>query len=107
MKKIIVKLIACVIFIAASVIGGLFLSHLPDLIPCGNVIDVFPCSNMPYPVDMFIRFCLSAAGRGDLANPDDMEALAALFYWIVATLLVGLLIHLGNRALRRYLARKR
>jgi type VI secretion system secreted protein VgrG len=106
-KKIIVKLIACVGFIAASVISGLFLSHLPDLIPCGNVIDVFPCSNMPYPVDMFIRFCLSIAGLGDLVNPDDMEALAALFYWLVATLMAGVLIHLGSRALQRYLARKR
>jgi uncharacterized protein YneF (UPF0154 family) len=107
MKKIIMKLVARVIFIAASVIGGLFLSHLPDVIPCGNVIDVFPCSDMPYPVDMFIRFCLSVAGRRDLANPDDMEALAALLYWIVATLLVGFVIYIGNRALQRYLAGNR
>jgi len=107
MKKIVVKLVNLVIFIAASVIGGLFLSHLPDLIPCGNVIDVFPSSDMPYPVDMFIRFCLSIAGRDDLANPDDMEVLSALLYWFIATLLVGLLIYLGKRVLRRYLANRK
>jgi hypothetical protein len=107
MKRVIVKLVTRVAFIATSIIGGLFLSHLPDLIPCGNVIDVFPCSDMPYPVDMFIRFFLSVSGRVDLANADDMEALAALLYWLVATLLVGFFTYIGSWALRRYLAGKR
>ena len=57
---------------------------------------------MPYPVDMFIRFYLSVVGHNELANPDDMEVLAALFYWIIATLLVGGLILTGYWALRRY-----
>ncbi len=107
MKKIIVKLVFLVAFIAASVIGGWFLWQVPELIPCGNISDIWPCSDMPYPVDMFIRFYLSVAERDDLANPDDMEVLSALLYWLIATLLVGLLIYLGKRTLQRYLARRR
>ncbi|SIT38672.1 conserved exported hypothetical protein [Paraburkholderia piptadeniae] len=106
MKKIAVKLVVCAAFIAASVIGGLYLSHLPDLIPCGNITDIFPCSDMPYSVEMFIRFCLSVIGRSDLANPDDMEALAALLYWAIATLLVGAFLFLCYFAVRRHRAKK-
>lgn len=107
MKKIVVKLVFFIAFIAASVIGGWFLWQVPDLIPCGNITDIWPCSDMPYPVDMFIRFCLSITGHDDLANPDDMEVLSALLYWLIATLLVGLLIYLGKRVLQRYLAKRK
>ncbi|MFT4066566.1 hypothetical protein [Paraburkholderia sp.] len=106
MKKLVMKLLAGVAFVVASVIGGWFLALLPDVIPCGNIVDVFPCSNMPYPVDMFIRFCLSLTGHDDLANLDDMEILALLFYWALSTLIVAALLYAGVKTICRLYARK-
>jgi hypothetical protein len=41
-------------------------------------------------------------GRNDLANPDDMETLALLLYWLIASLLVAAMIFAAYRSLRRY-----
>lgn len=64
--------------------------------------DVYP-GNMPDSVDTFIRFCLAVTRHNDLANPDDMEVLALLLYWTIATLLVGALLFIGYTVVRHYL----
>lgn len=45
--------------------------------------------NMPSGEDAVIRRGLSAVGAEHLANPDDMPMIALLFYWVMATLLIG------------------
>jgi hypothetical protein len=82
--------------VLVSAISGWQLTYVIEMLPV----------NMPYPIDMFIRFCLSATGNSDLANPDDMEVLALLLYWAIASLLVGVLLFLCGKAVRRYHAGK-
>ncbi|PQV54972.1 hypothetical protein [Paraburkholderia sp. BL21I4N1] len=91
-RQLAMKILAVVVFVVVSVIGGWYLACLFSLLPF----------NMPDFVDGFIRFVLSVTGNNDLANADDMEMLALLLYWIVSTLLVGGLIFAGYRTLRRY-----
>ena len=90
------KALVFVAFVAISVICGWQLTYLIDLLPF----------NMPYPVEMFIRFCLSVTGNNHLGNPDDMEVLSLLLYWAMATLLVGALLFICYWAVRRHLIRK-
>jgi hypothetical protein len=92
MKAILLKVCRGFGVVLTSAIVGWQLTYLIDLIP----------GNMPYPVDMFIRTCLSIAGHDELANPDDMEVLSLLLYWLMASSLVGALIILGIAALRRH-----
>ncbi|RKP51242.1 hypothetical protein D7S89_06495 [Trinickia fusca] len=61
--------------------------------------------NMPYAVDMFIRGALRLVGHSELANPDDMEVLAWLLYFVVSLLFVGGLVWLGNWVIRGYVSR--
>jgi len=96
-KKLAISLLRYVVWAVLSVIGGWQLTY--------HIDDVFP-GNMPYSIDMFIRFCLAVAGRHDLANPDDMEVLALLLYWAIATVLVGTLLFLCFLALSKYRAGK-
>jgi hypothetical protein len=58
-------------------------------------------------VEAFIRFWLSCTGTEYLGNPDDMEVLALLLYWALATLLIAVALIGFKRWLSRYLiARK-
>ncbi|HEX7931653.1 MAG TPA: hypothetical protein VF573_01005 [Paraburkholderia sp.] len=76
------NLLRYVIWIVMSVTAGWRLTYYID--------DIFP-GNMPYSVDMFIRFWLKVLGRNNLANPDDREVLSLLLYWALATLVAGAL----------------
>jgi len=78
-----------VIFVAISVIGDWQLAYVIDRLPF----------NMPEPVETFIRLCLSVTGNDNLANPDDMEVLALLFYWALSALLIGAFLYAGARGL--------
>lgn len=92
-KESAVKISRNVLWVVVSAIVGWRLTY--------HIDDVFP-GNMPYSVDMFIRFCLKVVGRSDLANPDDMEVLALLLYWLIASLLVGGLLFAAYRTARHY-----
>ena len=59
------KLLPPILLVLVSVVGGWQVTCL---------IDMFP-SNMPYAVDMFIRFGPSATGHEELTNGDDIPAL--------------------------------
>lgn len=96
MKKQARKLLRNVAWIVTSAIAGWQSTYYID--------DSFP-GNMPYSVDVFIRYCLAITGRDDLANPDDMEVLALLLYWAIATLVIGALLLLCHLAIRHYRAR--
>lgn len=107
MKKITMRLIFFAAYGAASFIGGWYLWQVPELIPCGKIVDIWPCSNMPNSVDMLIRLGLSVVGHDELANPDDMEVLAVLLYWLISTLVVAAVLLLLHRGFRRYRAKRR
>ncbi|MFM0643487.1 hypothetical protein PQR14_04090 [Paraburkholderia bryophila] len=92
-KQILIKASLSVLWILTSIFGGLQLTYYFD--------DVYP-GNMPDPVDRFIRFCLAVTRHNDLANPDDMEVLALLLYWTIATLLVAALLFICYTVVRRY-----
>jgi hypothetical protein len=64
-----------------------------------NLIIMIP-SNMPYAVDMFIRFGLSVTGHEELANPDDMFVLALLLYWTVSAVVIGIVLYVAWSAIR-------
>ncbi|HEY2020794.1 hypothetical protein [Paraburkholderia sp.] len=96
MKKVAIRILIAVMLVATSVIVGWQLTYVIDLLPF----------NMPEPVEMFIRLCLSATGNDDLVNPDDMEVLALLFYWTLSALMVGALLCAGARGLRHLRVRK-
>lgn len=91
-KEFAAKTLLVVAFVVVSLVGGWFVACLYSRLPV----------EMPHPVDTFIRFMLSATGNSDMANPDDMEMLALLLYWVVSTLLVGGLIFTGYLALRHF-----
>jgi small-conductance mechanosensitive channel len=97
MKKLTLALIKCVFLVTASLFLGWFLFQLYSILPFG----------MPYPVEMFIRFYLSATGSRDVTSPDAIEVAASLLFSIVFTLLAGLILFLLTRWVTRYLiARK-
>ncbi|PRX30756.1 hypothetical protein B0G75_106196 [Paraburkholderia sp. BL18I3N2] len=84
--------------IVVSAIAGLKTTYLVDMLPI----------EMPDSVEAFIRFWLSCTGTEYLGNPDDMEVLALLLCWSIATLLIVLALVGLKRWLSRYLtARKR
>ncbi|SIT38674.1 exported hypothetical protein [Paraburkholderia piptadeniae] len=80
----------------ASAIGGWQLTYVIAALPF----------NMPIFVETFIRFCLSVTGAEYLGNPEDMATLALVFYWAIATLLVGAFLFLCYFAVRRHRAKK-
>ena len=84
------KYLPPVVIILASVIAGWQATYLIDMIP----------ANMPYAVDMFIRFCLSITGHEELANPDDMAVLALILYWVVSAVLIGVVLYAAYAAIR-------
>jgi hypothetical protein len=90
-KKIAVSLSTYTALLFISVIEGWRSTYLVDLI----LIDV------PDSVEAFIRFWLICTGTEYLANPDDMEVLALLLYWLIATLLFGF----GLVGLKRWVSR--
>ncbi|MFT4066564.1 hypothetical protein [Paraburkholderia sp.] len=96
MRKASAKIPIAITLVAISMIGGWQLTYVIDMLPF----------NMPEPVEMFIRFCLSVTGNDDLANPDDMAVLALIFYWVLSTLLVGALLYSGVRAVCHRCVRK-
>jgi hypothetical protein len=49
---------------------------------------------------------LAVTGNDDLANPDDMEVFALLFYWVLSALLVGALLCASARRLHPLHIRK-
>jgi len=96
MKRIAIRILIVVIFVAISVMAGWQLTYVIDMLPF----------NMPEPVEMFIRLCLSITGNDDLANPDDMEVFALIFYWALSALLVGAILYAGVRGLHQLRVRK-
>lgn len=75
------------IFVICCLIAGWYIAHIYDLLPM----------NIPYSVDMFMRGALSLLKIDELANPDDMEVLAALLYWLLSSALFGALVFLCKR----------
>ncbi|WGS52996.1 hypothetical protein LFL96_33030 [Paraburkholderia sp. D15] len=91
-RQITIKLLLIAVLVVIAVIGGWYLTCLFSLLPF----------NMPDFIDSFIRFALSITGNDDLANPDDMEMLSFLLYWLVFTILTGTLTFFGYRTFRHY-----
>lgn len=60
--------------------------------------------DMPYAIDVFLRSVVRLVGHSELANPDDMEVLAAALYFVISLVLVGALVWLGNWIVRRRVA---
>src|ERR1700761_7298912 len=96
MKRIAIRILIAVIFIAIPVMSGWQLTYVIERLPF----------NMPEPVEMLIRLCLAVTGNDDLANPDDMEVFALLFYWVLSALLVGALLCASARRLHPLHIRK-
>jgi hypothetical protein len=90
MMALLRKFLPPVLLVLVSIIGGCQVTHLIDMIP----------SNMPYAVDMFIRFGLSVTGHEELYNPDDMFVLAALLYWIVSAVVIGIVLYVAWPVIR-------
>lgn len=90
MRKLVTKYFPPVVIVLVSIVGGWQATYLIDMIP----------RNMPYAVDMFIRFCLSVTGHEELANPDDMAVLALVLYWIVSAILIGMVLSAAYSAVR-------
>jgi hypothetical protein len=95
MMALVRKFLPAVLLVLVSIIGGWQATYLIQDIP----------SNMPYAVDMFIRFGLSAIGHEELANPDDMEVLGLLLYWIVSAVVIGIVLYVAWSAIRNRLRR--
>ncbi|REE21906.1 hypothetical protein B0G71_5099 [Paraburkholderia sp. BL27I4N3] len=96
-KKYGLKILLIVACLVGSVIGGWYLMCLFTLLPL----------EMPLSVDAFIRFVLSVSGNDNLANADDMEMLALLLYWTIATFLTAVvLIGFERWVSRSLIARK-
>lgn len=96
-KKYGLRILLIVACLVGSVVGGWYLTCLFTLLPF----------EMPRSVDAFIRFVLSVTGNDDLANPDDMEMLALLLYWTIATFLtVVVLVGFKRWISRCLIARK-
>ncbi|WP_233835524.1 hypothetical protein [Paraburkholderia sp. ZP32-5] len=96
MKRTAIRILIVVIFIAIPVMSGWQLTSVIEMLPF----------NMPAPVEMLIRLCLSVTGNGDLENPDDMEVFALLFYWILSALLISVLLCASARRLHPLHIRK-
>lgn len=96
MKETLLKLLAVLALVMASIIGGWYIACLIMLVPY----------NMPEFLEAFLRFCLSLMGADELATPDDLPMVALLLFWIVSTPLVGILIFLCSKKIRRYRASK-
>lgn len=90
MRTLVTKYFPPVVIVLVSIVGGWQATYLIDTIP----------RNMPYAVDMFIRFCLSVTGHEELANPDDMAVLALVLYWIVSAILIGIVLSAAYSAIR-------
>ncbi|MFM0310285.1 hypothetical protein P0D71_21095 [Paraburkholderia sp. RL17-383-BIF-A] len=96
-KRSLINIATYTALIVMSAIAGLRTTYLIDMLPM----------EMPESVEAFIRFWLSCTGTEYLGNPDDMEVLAFLLYWAVATLLIAVALIGFKRWLSRYLiARK-
>ncbi|PRY08730.1 hypothetical protein [Paraburkholderia sp. BL25I1N1] len=96
-KQHVLSAVFIVTSVVGSVIGGWYLACLFGLLPL----------EMPRCVDLFIRLALSVTGNDELANPDDMEILALLLYWAVATLLIAVTLFGYKRWLVRYRTAKK
>jgi hypothetical protein len=90
MIAIVRKFLLPVLLVLASIVGGWQVTNLIIMIP----------SNMPYAVEMFIRYGLSVAGYEELANPDDMAVLALLLYWTVSAVVIGIVSYVAWSAIR-------
>ena len=77
-----IKIFHWIIFCIFCLVAGWYVAHLYDFIPM----------NMPSGVDYFLRAFLSLFGMRDLENPDDMEVLAILLYWLVSSTQCGVLL---------------
>lgn len=82
--------------VSLTIVGAWFLNEAVALLPF----------DMPYAVDVFLRGMLRLVGHTELANPDDMEVLAAGLYFVLSLVVVGVLVWLGNRLVRGYVARR-
>jgi hypothetical protein len=90
MIAIVRKFLLPVLLVLASIVGGWQVTNLIIMIP----------SNMPYGVEMFIRYGLSVAGYEELANPDDMAVLALLLYWTASAVIIGIALYVAWSAIR-------
>lgn len=80
-----------------TVVGAFFLVRLFLTLPF----------NMPDAVDWFLRVILDICGRDDMANPDDMEVLSVLLYFVIALIIVGFAVFGLNVVLSQRLAKWR
>lgn len=96
-KRLVISISTYTALIVISVIAGLRTTYLVDMLPM----------EMPESVEAFIRFWLSCTGTEYLGNPDDMEVLALLLYWAVATLLIAVALIGFKRWLPGYLVARK
>lgn len=67
-------------------------------------VDTLPF-NMPYWVDISIRFGFMVFLHDDMPDPDDMSGIALLFYFTCAIVLVGFIVGIAGRIFwRRFLS---
>lgn len=96
-KRFAIRLSIYTVLTLISVIAGWYITHLLDILPV----------EMPSSVEAFILFWLRCTNTEYLDNPDDMEVLAWLLYWLISTLLIALALAKFKGWLSRYLiARK-
>jgi hypothetical protein len=95
MMALVRKFLPLVFLVLVSAIGGWQVTYLINMIP----------SDMPYAVDMFIRFGVSVTGHEELANSDDMAVLALLLYWVVSAVIIGIVLYVAWSAIRSRLRR--
>lgn len=53
--------------------------------------------NLPYPIDIAIRWGLHIVGHDELANTDDLETIVVLLYLCLCWIAVGLAVWVTNR----------
>lgn len=81
--------------VVVTLCGGWFLNEFLGTLPF----------NMPYPVDLGIRWFLNVIGHNELANPDDMEILAFFLYLFGSVTFVGLCVFIVNRVILKQCVR--
>lgn len=85
-----------VINVLVTLIGGWIIAHLIAALPIA----------MPDFLDDGLRAVLRFAGHSELANPDDMPALALMLILVLSWIFVGLLVALANVIIRKISARR-
>jgi hypothetical protein len=96
-KRFAIRLSIYTVLTVISGIAGWYTTHLLDILPV----------EMSSSEEAFILFWLRCTNTEYLANPDDIDVLAWLLYWLVSTLLIALALAKFKGWLPRYLVARK